>query len=114
MRPLIIDRLDAAAAALVQQVRPDLGFHHDEEPRPHQVERPAHDEGPVEREIEHAVHEVAQARARDLLPGHRRRRQKKLQPGIAGLQIGGQRAGGQRFADGDGVNPNRRLCVDVE
>ena len=50
------DRLHAALAAEAEQVRPDLGLHHDEEPRPHQIERAPDDEGPVEREIEHAVH----------------------------------------------------------
>ena len=47
--------LDAAAPALAQQVRPDLGFDHHEEPRLHAVQRAPHRERPVEREIEHAV-----------------------------------------------------------
>ena len=56
-------RLDAAAPALAQQVRPDLGFDHHEEPRLHQIQRAPHGERPVEREIEHGVDVRHAARA---------------------------------------------------
>ena len=106
-------RLHAPLAAYPQQVRPDLGLHHDEDPRLHQIERPPHDERPVEREVEHAV-DMLQALPRHLLPGDRRRRQEQAQPRILRLEIGRQRARGQRLADRDGMNPDRLLAVDVE
>ena len=52
-------RLDAVAAAGAQQVRPDLGFHHDEQPRLHQPQRPVDDEAEVERKVEHLVDVLA-------------------------------------------------------
>ena len=107
------DRLHAALPADPQQVRPDLGLHHDEEARLDDVERAADDERPVEREVEHRV-DVLQAAPRHLLPGHRRRRQEQPQARIARLEIRGERPRGQRLADRHGVNPDRLLAVDVE
>ena len=107
-------RLHAALAARAEQVRPDLGLHHDEETRLHQIQRAPDGEHPVERKVEHAVHEMAQARLRHLLPGHRRRREKEPQARIPALEIRGQRARRQRFADRHGVNPDRLLAVEIE
>ena len=105
--------LHPAPAAFVQQVRPDLGLHHDEQTGPHQVQRAAHDERPVERKVEDRV-DVREAVPRDLLPGNRRRRQKEAQARITGFEIGRQGAGGERLADRHGVDPDRFLRVDVE
>ena len=106
-------RLDPAGAALAQQVRPDLGLHHDEELRPHQVERAAHDEGEVEREIKHRV-DVRHVPARQLLPRHRRRRQEHAKVRIAPLQVADERPRRQHFADRDRVDPDRFVAVHVE
>ena len=111
--PVDHHRLDAAAAALAQEVGPDLGLHHDEEPRPHQAQRAADDEGPVEREVEDRV-DVRQAAARHLLPGDRRRGQEQTQPRITRLEVGGERARGQRLTDRHRVDPDGFLAVDVE
>src|SRR5262249_28066745 len=64
------DRFDALLSALAQQVRPDLGLHHDEHARPDEAQRAADDEGPVEREIEDRV-DVREAAPRDLLAADR-------------------------------------------
>ena len=48
-------RLDAGALAGAQQVRPDLGLHHDEQPRLDQPQRAFDDEAEVEREVEDLV-----------------------------------------------------------
>ena len=54
--PAVDDRrLDAAAPAFAQQVRPDLGLHHHEEPGPHEIERAAHEDAEVERKVKHRV-----------------------------------------------------------
>ena len=111
--PVDHDRLHAALPADPQQVRPDLGFHHDEDARPDDVERAANDERPVERKIEHGVH-VPQAALRHFLPGHRGRRKEQTQARIAGLEIFGERPRGQRLADRHGMNPDRLFAVDVE
>ena len=113
MRPLIISVFTPRARQSAQQVRPDLGLHHDEEPRPDDPQRAPDDERPVEREIEDAV-DVLQAAARHLLPGHRGRREKEPEARIARLQVGGERARGERFADRHGVDPDRFLAVHVE
>ena len=107
------DGLHAALPAESQQVRPDLGLHHDEDARPDDVERAADDHCPVERKIEDGVH-VPQAAPGDLLPGHRRRRKEQPQVRIADLEIFGERPRGQRLADRHGMNPNGLLAVDVE
>ena len=83
------DRLHAALPAHPQQVRPDLGLHHDEDARLDDVERAADDERPVERKIEHRVH-VMQAAARHFLPGHGRGGQEQAQARIAGLEVLGE------------------------
>ena len=75
MRPFTITVATPLLLALPQQVRPDLGFHHHEQPRLHQPQRAPDDEREIERKVEHRVH-VLQVPARDLLPGHRRGRQK--------------------------------------
>ena len=111
--PVDDDGLDAAVAADPQQVRPDLGLHHHEQPRLHDVQRAADDERPVEREIEDGV-DVLQAAPRDLLSGDRRGRQEQPEARIARLQVGGERARRQRLADRDGVDPDRLFAVDVE
>ena len=76
------DRLHAALAAHAQQVRPDLGLHHDEDARLDQIERAPDDERPVEREVEHAV-DVLHAVPRHLLAGDRRRREEQTEARIA-------------------------------
>ncbi len=106
------DRLHAARAAHAQQVRPDLGLHHDEDARPHEVQRAPDDEGPVEREVEHAVQVLDVPR--HLLPRDRRRREKEAQARIAALEVGGERARGQRFADRHRVDPDGLFAIDVE
>ena len=99
--------------ALPQQVRPDLGFHHHEEPRLHQPQRPPDDEREIERKIKHGI-DVLHVAARDLLPRHRRRREKDPQRRIPPPQIGNQRAHGHRLADRHGVNPDRVFAVEIE
>ncbi len=106
-------RLDAAPTALTEQVRPDLRLHHDEQTGAHQVERPPHDERPVEGEIEDRVG-GGQAAARDLLAGNRGRRHEQSKARITRFEVGGKRARGQRLADRDGMDPDRFLVVDVE
>jgi hypothetical protein len=106
-------RLDAGLVAGAQQVRPDLGLHHDEEPRPHQREGAAHDEGEIERKVEHLV-DVLEIVAGDLLAGHGRRGQEQAQLRVPLAELGQQRARGQHFADRDGVNPDRFVGVEVE
>ena len=64
IRPLTSIVFTPCAPAGAQQVRPDLGLHHDEEPRPHQPQRPVDERRQVEREEEHAVHVLAGASAR--------------------------------------------------
>jgi hypothetical protein len=66
-------RPDAPLPAFVQQVRPDLGLHHDEQPRLDDVQRAAGRDDPVEWEIEHPVQQMAKARSGHLLPRQRRR-----------------------------------------
>ena len=104
---------DAPLATEAQQVRPDLGLHHDEEPRPDEPERPPDDERPVEWKIEDGI-DVLQAAPRHLLPGHRRGGEEEAKARVARPEVGHEGAGGQRLADRDGVNPDRFLAVDIE
>ena len=106
--------LHAAAAALAEQVRPDLGLHHDEEPRLHQGQRAPHDERPVERKVEDRVHDAAKARLRDLLAGDGGRGQEEPQARIPRLQVRRQGARRQRLADRHGMDPDRLLAVEIE
>ena len=101
-----------AAPALAQQVRPDLGLDHHEEPRLHEIQRPPHGECPVEREIEHGVG-VGDA-ARQLLTRQRRRREKHAQRGIPRLAVRRDRPRGEHLADRHRVDPDRFFGVEVE
>ena len=113
MRPLTIDRLHVAPAALAQQIRPDLALHQDEQPRPHAIQYPPDDASEIDGEIEHGVG-IPQVPLRQLLSRARRRRDEEAKPGIAGLQLVGQRPRCEHLADRDRVNPNRRLAIEVE
>ena len=106
--------LHPALAAFAEQVGPDLGLHHDEEPRLHQAEGAAHDERPVERKVEHGVHDAAEAGLGDLLSRNGGRRQKEPQARVARLEIRRQRARRERLADRHGVNPDGLLAVEIE
>ena len=106
-------RLDPGALAGAQQVRPDLGLHHDEQPRLDQPQRALDDEPEVEREIEDLI-DVLQLLRGDLLPGHGRRRQEDPQARVALAQLGQQRPRGQHLADRDGVDPDRAVAIQVE
>jgi len=75
-------RLDAVAAARAQQVRPDFGFHHDEQPGPHQLQRPIDDETEIEGKVEHRV-DKRQVAPGDLLAGHGGRRDEEAQARVA-------------------------------
>ncbi len=113
-QPAVHDRgLDATGSALAQQVRPDLGLHHQEQARLHQVQGAAYDQPEVEGKVEDGIG-VGHAAAGQLLCRHRRRRHEEPQPGMALAQGGDERAGGQQLADRHGVDPDRRLGVDVE
>ena len=101
-----------ALAALAQQHRPDLGFHHDEQAGPDDVQGPADREAPVEREVEDPV-DVGQ-RPGHFVAGHRRRRQEQLQARVSGLQLTDEGARGQRLPHRDGVDPDGFVAVDVE
>jgi hypothetical protein len=98
-------RLDAFFPAEPQQVRPDLGFHHDEDARLHHPERTADDEGEVEREIEESVHALHTFPGH-LLSGNRRRREKQAKARIGAAQLGHDRARREHFSDRDGMNPD--------
>ena len=104
---------DAAGPAFAQQRRPDLGFHHQEQPRPDQVERPPHDQGQVEGKVEDGIG-VRHAAPRQLLRRHRRGRDEQAQPGVPFAQRGDERPRGEQFAHRHGVDPDRRLGIDVE
>ena len=106
-------RRDAHPFALPEQVRPDLGFHHHEQPRLHQPQRAPDDEREIEGKIKHRI-DILHVAARDLLPRHRRRREKDPQRWISPPQIGNQRADGHRLADGHGVDPDRVFAVEIE
>ena len=111
--PVDQHRADARAVAGPQEVGPDLGLHHDEQPRLHEPQRPVDDEAEIERKVEHLV-DVLEAVARDLLPGHRRGRQVEAEARVALLELRQQRAGRQHFPDRDRVNPDGLLAVQVE
>jgi hypothetical protein len=111
--PVDHDRPDPLRAAFAQEIRPDLGFHHDEHPRLHDAERAADDERPVERKIKDIV-DVFQVAPRDLLAGHRRRREIQPQARVPFLQVGHQRTSRERLAHRYGVNPDGFLALVVE
>ena len=113
MRPFTMHRRDAHPLALPQEIRPDLRFHHHEQARLHEPQRPPDDERQIERQIEHRV-DVLHVAPRHLLPRHRRRRQKDAEVRISPPQIGDQRADGHRLADRHRVDPDRFLAVEVE
>ena len=69
--------------------------------------------GEIERKVEHLV-DVRAGCSRDLLPGHRRRRQENPQPRVALAQLRQQRARGQHLADRHGVDPDRLVAVEIE
>jgi hypothetical protein len=106
-------RLHAGLAAGAQQVRPDLGLHHDEEPGLHQRQRAPHYEGEVEREIEECI-DVLDLPPRHLLPGDRRRGHEDTQVRVSLPQVFHERPGRQRLSHRDGVDPYRRLAVEIE
>ena len=106
-------RLDAAAAAFAQQVRPDLVLDHHEQPRPHHRQRAPDGERPVEREVEDAV-DVHVAAPGQLLARQRGRREEQPQRGITAAQLGDQRPRREHLADRDGVHPDRLLGVEIE
>jgi hypothetical protein len=98
-------RLHAAAAAFAEKIRPDLRFHHDEEPGLHEVQRTPSDRGPVEGEIKDRV-EVAHVPTSKLLARYRRGGEKNLQIGIPAFELGHERPCGEDFSDRDGVDPD--------
>ena len=106
-------RLHAVAAARAQQVRPDFGFHHDEQPRPHQLQRPIHDEAEIEGKVEHLV-DKRQVASGDLLAGHGGRRDEEAQAGVAFPELRKERTNRQYFPDRHRVNPDRLVAVEVE
>ena len=104
---------DAAGTAFTQEIRPDLGLHHDEEPRPQPVEQPAHDRPEIDREVEDGVG-LRHVLPGHLVPGHRGRGEEQLQPRIACPQGRHDGARDQDLAHRDGMNPDRRLAVGVD
>ena len=96
-----------------QQVRPDFRLHHDEQLRPNDVENAADDEAEVNREEEDAVGHL-EALLRHLLSRHRGGRDEQTEVGIAGLEVARYGAGGERFPDRHGVNPDGRLAIEVQ
>ena len=113
--PAVDDRrLDPAPPALAQQVRPDLGLHHHEEPRPDEIERAADEDAEVERESRRRPSTSCMCRraiaARPASSSTDRMRRLR----VARAQIARERPRGQHFADRHGVNPDRRLRVHVE
>ena len=112
--PAVHERgLHACTMAGAQQVGPDLGLHHDEEPWPDQPQRPLDDEAEVERKVEHLI-DVLQVLRGDLLARHGGRRQEDPEPGVPLAQLGQQGAGGQDFSDRHRVNPDGAVAVKVE
>ena len=103
--PVDDGRLHAAHAALVQQVGPDLGLHHDEQPRPDQVERAADEDRKIEGEVEHFIH-FLHVPSRDRLPRHGGRRQKDPEPWVTRTQVARQWPCREHFSDRDGVYPD--------
>ena len=101
------------ARARAQEVRPDLGLHHDEQPRPHEPQRAVDDEAEVERKVEHLV-DVLKVVARDLLARHGRRRQEEPQLRVALAERREQGARGEHLADRHRVNPDRFVGVEIE
>ena len=78
-----------------------------------QPQRAAHGKREIERKVEHLV-DVLQVAARDLLARHGGGREKIVENWQFQLQIGDQRAHRERFAHGDGVNPDGVVAVKVE
>jgi hypothetical protein len=111
--PVDHHRGHAPLAALAQQVRPDLGFDHQEQPRAHHAQRAPHREHPVEGEVEGAVH-VGHALARELLPREGGGGEKQAQLRIALAQFGKHRPGRQHLAHRHRVHPDGVLAVEIE
>jgi hypothetical protein len=88
-----------------QEVRPELGLHHNEETRFHETERPVYDKAEIEREIEDFI-DVLKIVAGNLLSRHRRGREEQTQLRIAFAQLRQQCAGGQDLAHRHGMNPD--------
>ena len=105
---------DAAGPAFAQQVRPDLGLHHQEQPRLDQVERPAHHQGRGRRGSRTRHRRRARCAAPAAAPTSSSSRRRgaardgaRAAPAMSGRAVSSS-------PDRHGVDPDRRLGVDVE
>src|SRR5262249_27674934 len=102
-----------AGVRLVDEVRPELRLHEEEERGVDGGEDLAHGAGEVEGGVEEPVY-VPDALLGDRVAGHRGRREVDAVAREALLERGDQRSDRVHLAHGDGMDPDRAVAVEVQ
>ena len=102
---------DEAARALQDEVGPELGLDEDEEDGVEGTEIAAVEDGEVEREVEDAA--GAEAAGGEVVSGAGGGGDADGMAGKGAFEFGDKAGGGDDFADGDGVQPDRGASGDV-